>query len=563
MLSLVSSSETLSDAESEEIAFIEKHLPVDTLILFRQLATKDAIVTARQLKKEEEKKAADAKKSGSWFGLWGKPKEAAEHADLEGDVSLAQLQSDLENAISTSLTDPAAFTIDLQFNSSTELTIWNDANKVITFEMAVVADAKIRPDRMSASVALTNLQISDDFTPNPLIGHLVKVISDYGQESAVPLSIEFENLNGAITISLRASRLQLCVNKYCVQQLLSILEIPLSASSSEILALQETQRAFQAKASVKRISIDKPNRRPSTAFALSALGASDLIRGSEENLTEVKSTLHIRFDAYAPQIIIPENSVEEKGYLLLDAGHLTVNGDMGPAGMSWDVRFHAINVAMPLHIGDINCVKPSYLIRPFDIELIAQDIDKSKADMTVNMMLTAIQGELDPSKLSRLLYLTEVMSSIFEAPSISLPTDNILEIPDSRTTNPLRPKMNLVVFLPSISLDVQYDQEDPLQKNVLCINYLKVNIATRAYDMQASLELRSLSVQDNMRFESQKQLAYTPVGDHQCLVLIDVKKISNRRSPLYQESDPFGNIVEIKFGSLILNTDARNLLHLR
>lgn len=553
--------EMLSEAEIEEIDFIEKHLPIDTLILFRQLATKDAIVSFRQLKKDQERKAADAKKAGSWFGRWGKSKKDTDPpVDLEGDVSLAQLQSDLENAITTSLTDPSAFTMDISFKSSTQLTIWNEVSKVITFEMAIIADAKIRSDRMTASLSLTNLEATDDFTPNPLIRHLVKVIST--KETSIPLFLEFENVNGAISISLRASRLQLCMNKYCVQQLLSILEIPQS-SSSEILALQETQRAFQAKTSVKKISNTKPNRRPSTALALSAIGAADLIRGSEENLTEVKSTLRINFDAYAPQIIIPENSVEEKGYLLLDAGHLVVNGAMGPAGMSWDVRFRAINVAMPLHLDDMNYSKPSYLIRPFDINLLAQDVDKSIADLTVNMMVTAISGELDPSKLSRLLYLTEVMSSIFEAPSISFPTENVLEIPDARTTNPFRSKMNLIVFIPTISIDVHYGQDNPLQKNILRINYLKANVTTRAYDMHASLELRSLSVQDNMRFESQKQLAYTPDNDQQCLVLIDVKKISNRRSPFYQDSDPFGNIIEVKFGSLILNTDARNLLHLR
>jgi hypothetical protein len=239
---------------------------------------------------------------------------------------------------------------------------------------------------------------------------------------------------------------------------------------------------------------------------------------------------------------------------------------MGPAGMSWDVHLKAVNVAMPLCVSDFNGTKPIYLIRPFDIEVLAQDVDKKKADMTVAMSITAISGELDPAKLSRLLYLTEVMSSIFEAPSLTFPTDNVLDIPDARVANPLRPQMNLVMFIPSITIDVQYgsSDDDPLrvQKNILKIDYLKADVTTRVYDMHASLELRRLSVEDTMRCETQKRLASTP-DDKESLVLIDVKKISNRRSPFYRESQPYGNIIDVRFGTLILNTDARNILHLR
>jgi hypothetical protein len=568
--------ETLSEAEIEEIDFIEKHLPIETLIIFRQLAIKDVIVRNRHQKKEEEKKAAESKKAGgsSWFGSWGKAKkvdliETMNEIPSEGDVSLTQLQSDLENAITSSLTDPAAFTIDVTFHSSTQITIWNDLHKVTTIDMACSAEAKIRPDRMIAFLALTHLQVVDDFTPNPLIGNLMSVIpteDNTQQQFLHPFCIQFENNDNKININIKASRLQLCLNKYCVQQLLSILEIPPSTSSpsSDILALQETQRAFQARASVKTVPISKTksNRRPSTASALTAIGASDLIRNTEET-TEVKSTLHISFDAYAPQIIIPENSVQEIGYLLLDAGHLMIDGDMGPAGMSWDVNLKSVNVAMPLCVSDFNGTKPIYLIRPFDIEILVQDIDKRKADMTVAMSITAISGELDPAKLSRLLYLTEVMSSIFEAPTLSFSTDNVLDIPDARVVNPLQSQMNLMIFIPSITIDVQYGSSDhPLQKNILCIDYMKADVTTRVYDMHASLELRRLSVEDNMRYETQKQLVSTP-NDHESLVFIDVKTISNRRSPFYKESLPYGNIIDVRFGTLILNTDARNILHLR
>lgn len=378
-------------------------------------------------------------------------------------------------------------------------------------------------------------------------------------------------------IYFRASRLELCLNKYCIQQLLSILEIPPSTTPSSILALQETQRAFQAKNSIKKASggsggnssdgngnTPKANRRPSTTTtALSVIGASDLIRNDEYESTEAKSTLEIKFEAYAPTIIIPENSCCDIGYLLLDAGYLTIDGAMGPAGMKWNVKFNSINAAMPLKFDDIHGItKPLYLIRPFDIEVIAQDIDKIKADMTVQMKVSQISGELDPTKMSRLLYLTEVMSTIFETPTITFPTDNVLDTPDSRVVNPNKNQMNLTVFIPSITIDLQYGP-DPLQKNILCVDLLNANVTTRVYDMQAILELRGLSVQDDMRFETQKYLASTPLSGKESLITIDIKKLSNKRSPFYLERDPFGTIINVKFGTLILNTDARNILHLR
>ena len=145
-------------------------------------------------------------------------------------------------------------------------------------------------------------------------------------------------------------------------------------------------------------------------------GGVDNKRADNTPLHDSNNDLEIIFEVQAPKIIVHLDSSSDCGYLLLDTGYLTVKGLLNSFRMSWDVSLKEVNASMPHSLKDMysSDVKSLYLIKPFHIAAKVQTTDTSTADMTVDVSVSPeVRGELDPSKLARLLKVLPVITATF------------------------------------------------------------------------------------------------------------------------------------------------------
>ena len=596
--------EPLSDSEEAELDLIERTLPVDSLLLYRRAAVKDAIVRNKRKKREVAKAEAEAK-AKSWFGGWGwGGGHKSAPAVAEGDVSLEELQMDLEKEIHAHLGDTGAFTLDVSFVSSTVVSVTTHGQGIATMKMGLSASCSVRGDGMQAEVQMTNLLVTDEFTPSPVIPDLIAVRSTHTHTSPAhpssPFTVNFRNTNGKIHVAVRALPLQVTFNKFCIQQLLGVVQV--SSPHTPLSELKQLQDAYTvATASSRRVASDSEGS--SAWYALATGQVTDVPSGGDEDEEDVSnseetntqdharrssvtSSIEVDFEAEAPKIVIPEDSCHDMGFLLLDTGRLMVSGEMGSAGMAWQVKLCAINAALPRSVDELSAcsAQSHYLIRPFDVEVDAQSIDKTSGDMTVAIrVIPNIRGELSADKLSSLMHILDVLPSTFSklpsdddqdgdtAPADSHRTDAVVSAPaaasaassltfiDSRAVDPTQRNMVMVATIPAISLDLQYGSSDT-KKITLGIDMLRVDITTRPYDMHLALDVRSMSIQDFTRAESQLYLARSPPEEQESLVHITYTKLNHIKSPLYTS---FGTEISVEMNKLLLNSDSGTLLHLR
>ena len=580
----------LSQSEEAELDRIERTLPVDSLVLYRQLAIKDAIVRNKQIK-QDVAKAAAAAKSKSWFGSWGGG--GKNETVAVGDVSLDDLQRDLEQAMHTHLGDMGSFTVDFSFLSSTFLTVTASGRSIAHMRMGLSANCTLRGEGMHAVVQMTDLLVTDEFTPSPVIQNLIAVRSSVeSSPEQSPFTVTFRNSNDKIHVAVRALPLQITLNKFCIQQILSIVQV--SRAQSALSELRQLQDAYtMATAAYRPAGSDTGQEGVSSTSAWYALaaaqlqqqphGSDDESRSGSDAPDRVRSSapsIEVVFEADAPKIVIPEDGCSDMGFLLLDTGRLTVTGEMGPAGMAWQVKLCAINAALPRSVDELYTFNGhcNYVIRPFDVGVDVQTIDKSSGDMTVAINVSpSILGELSADKLSRIMHIIDIVPSTFDklplesgnhevtasataVPDI-IPTAaaSSLTFIDSREVDPCQRDIVVIATIPAISLQLQYGS-DYKERVLLSIDLLSTDITMRPYDMHIAFDLKSLSIQDFTRDESQINLARTPLEGHESLVHISYTKLNHIKSPLYKE---FGTEVLVEFNKLFLNSDASTLLHLR
>ena len=252
-----------------------------------------------------------------------------------------------------------------------------------------------------------------------------------GQEQKVSkpsFTVTFEQVSGKNVLKIASLPLEFCLNRLCVQHVIGIFVYPRPPppGKSQEEAAAHTRR--------KRQEAQEALMKATSGMTAGTEGINEGNNGSGVTSTseaktkppEYDSAFELIFEAHAPKIIIPEDSSNDRGYLLLDTGKLKVRGLVGPEGMSWDLSLNHVNAGMPLHVQDmynLESLSELYLIKPFDIGCQIQNIDKSHADMNVDVSFDPeFRGELNARKLERLLKVLGVASkTLFQRPTFDMP----------------------------------------------------------------------------------------------------------------------------------------------
>jgi hypothetical protein len=134
-----------------------------------------------------------------------------------------------------------------------------------------------------------------------------------------------------------------------------------------------------------------------------------------------KGIVVIEVEIFAPKFIIPENPDFESRCLFIDAGHLSMKGEIDSSGMNLAIQLSNISIAMPMSPKemlegniDSQLLMSYYLLKPFSVNIDVSNIDKSIALINIDGYITpSIQAEIDAEKIIRLIQVALLIVGTF------------------------------------------------------------------------------------------------------------------------------------------------------
>ena len=516
---------SLPDTDTNDLMEIEEELPVEALIVFRQIAKREKTREALELRRR-----TGVVMNRTWWGwLSG---EAIEGTVEPDDVSIQALEAKLmDDGVSDSA---KSFILRLGIASSATLLISEGQRPIALASMDMTLNMDVKSERFVALLSIGNICLEDQCTVNPIISKIVKVQRNKpsGEEEVVSSTFDVNYVvDGSKTkVKIEALPLEFTLNKEPIQRILGFFTV---------FAMDEV-RYMHRKPAITRFKKRKQR-----------------VKMNEEGF-------ELTFEAEAPKIIIPEDSCVDKGYLLLDTGHLIVIGHLGLKGMEWDVVLTEVNAGMPCSARDLYGFRTEnlYLIRPFDVSVQMQTVDKTSSDMVVDVLIKPnLTGVLDSSKLAKLLHISRLTTSTF-TDRASTDTARYETLPSQTSQfedeDLTRVLMLVRVKILEVALDLEYGNsaEDHL---ILSVRALDVKYFGRQLDTNILVDLNSIKIDDSSRAMSQRTLAWTPAANRN-LIKFSYTYIRSVRSPVYLQ---YASEVIVNFANLALNADESTVLNLR
>lgn len=451
-------------AESIEIAEIEESLPFDSLLIFRKLAAVEMLkekmddkgkkttlgyskpkehdsITASDYSKsvsEISSPSSSTQKSMSSFFSWGKKPASAQAVaskspvsttatskssttvssldkksdiyddEMEDMILIEKIQLQLQ--VDDSVADE--FPVRLSLEASTEVFITSSKQPIIDITMGMRADVEVKPQRVFVAFALGNMKVEDKYTMNPTEKYLMKPQISSNSKNPQQFQVMFESLPSTFTSSLTfvAIPMDITFNSECFQKLLEI---------------------FLYQPPVIQTATAKPTK--SQILAALSNYAKEVTSG-----TNAAGTMALNVRIESPTIILPRNpKSDNEGYLLLDCGNFNLYGKISASGVKLDTKVTGINIGMPdntQHRYDLQ-TRGQYLVNPFDVGLVIQNFDKSKAELTLAFDITpSIKANIDVIKLRRFMaVILKVINTITQSTTF-LKDEAVARTEDLRTT---------------------------------------------------------------------------------------------------------------------------------
>jgi hypothetical protein len=577
--------EKLDAADEAALNSIEEVLPLCALTVFREEAVRLAItemefqkaVVARPLSikpvKQEEKKSATEEKKASFFSGWfssskkspveSAPKKVATKEPSsptpseEDDVALMQnveskirkMEEESQTAVNSS------FGLRLRLVSSTKLNVTYEKVPLLNVSMNLGAAVEMRFTNILIHCDFGNVFVKDLFSQKPYNRDIIQMLPDHGSSNKLiggqqnfPSQFGFDLSIIQEKVKVKVSSLPLLFtwNEECIKKIVDFFKIDdLNPSGYDGSVADYNQ---------SNVKLAKTNTQ---AF--------------------VEVEIHV----YAPKVLIPENPKYEERCLLLDAGVLSMTGRIDSAGMNWNLGLNRINLALPstkVEALEKDKSPDAYLIKPFDVSLKIQDIDKTAADLSLDGLISpSIRAEFDAEKIIRLIQAVLMVIGTFTDD-----TSEKAQVPKSIKAEPRRgsvmkldshnpPKENRRgSIMPGSSMvtTTTNKQTNPLKIHfdlaglecvlkisdnhyaTLKFTDLNFSFLDRPHDTLLDFTMNSLELTDSNRYPgfehviSAKSKSQTSAKD---LVHIQYFIIKDKRSPVFHG---FQNEIEIDFADI-------------
>lgn len=581
----------LTAEEEEKLDTLEEEIPLDTLIIWKGVVLAEAKKgrIAKQVSKDLDRdvKTPAGRLTGYFSKLWNGSRNEEDDAVMiykeeveEGDISVDDLVMNViqEEQATPKVVDYELFQVSMVATGGVRL-YGNGRVSLLEARNSFQVLAKQKGEALGVRFILDELFIKDLYTPTPVFN---QILGPEGEEKDSILDVNFSTDGHRTDLLVKSRPLIIAYNRGWVGSLLQVFRPP-----------------------------------PGYSEALAEVAAQNLTAARDVAKNALKDrVLNIDMDIAAPKLYIPIKESEDKGFLLLDNGHLTFKGCTitdDPGASKWDLKVSNIQSKMPP-------TKKSWLehpdkyqgqiIEPFGISVVMQ-ISPHEEDAGVLIdaqILGQVKGIMEPQRLENLLYIVTNLGlpeqedenqvqvlveehfgadlSGFHTQTLDTAELEKTKIYDAEAENgeeetprsreivevgakdegkqeiisPTKVNLSITVVIPEVLMDLESDEGDKLF--VLSTNNLNVSLVSRAYDSTLEVNLATFSIIALKRpKDCFDHLALTEAEEGQYLVHFVMKNYQEKsKSPDYEG---FDRILILEFAKLSLNADAKTVVSLK
>jgi hypothetical protein len=228
---------SLSDSEQDECVFLEEELPLEALVVFRQLAKREQ---AQEALKDRRHSVAVANRS--WWG-WLAGEDISSSAVESDDVSIKALEAKLLESQDADVAAKNNYLLRFCISSSATLLLADNYAPIVYAVMTAFASTDVKSDATSAYVSIGSISLEDRFTVSPVISKLIDVHREFeateggqgdsAQQPSSSFEVTYVQSGNNTRIKVDALPLVFTINKSCVQRLLDFFTPPEGGGGQE------------------------------------------------------------------------------------------------------------------------------------------------------------------------------------------------------------------------------------------------------------------------------------------------------------------------------------------
>lgn len=476
----------------------------------------------------------------------------------------------------------ATFTLEMAVDSSFSLKVTSNRLPVATLRLAVAMECTLRANGYIGHLAVMDFVILDDVTEHPVFSHLValqrsrkhmtvrsertlsrELLStnpSESNESDCPVLINVESKIKKTTVVVVAAPLEICCNPLCIQRILDVVMLPKNQTGKPKIAKKYHDMFAVTDAELSKVESNSLLVDRASMDTEAASAGMDFMLGSVE----------VRLEVSAPKIIFPEDSSSDVGYLLVDMGHLSVIGTTSFSGISWSTALTEVRLGMPKTAENMYNYHHTHarLVNPFAVITTIRTQKKACLVVAIDATVdTCISGDIDPSKLARLLRIWDIVSHTFFRMRSLYRLKQMIVQASTSTDVQLIYRSAIDFSLAVVDINIVVEEVQLICHNFESNNSVLVRICQLSskvfkdlYDMQVDVNLLSMTVEDRSRHPNQRQIVTAPNDGGENFVRLNLVLIRDRKSPRFVEC---GTVVDVQCGRLIINSDGASLHHFR
>ncbi len=419
-----------SSLQKNHMQELEEKIPLTNLIVFRHLAAREMQVEAHTRRQTAERLARDTlarnrrnkanssssssstpltgvsaasasvsapSKSWWWYGSSPNPNVTtvaagrqlsttginddyeATPTNNDDDVPLSSLVSIFESDIASDVAEGSVHTVTrdednvtddkcmfrLRAASTASLSLLSYGSPVARATMTLSVQGSMSLLSIDAKCDLSNTSVVDLFSVNPMSSYIMAVDETHSDKKIPTISIRICTANKKTTVKISALPVTLTLNKDCMKQLFNMFALPAASESKKTSTFKFSRGVLAARKSSRRSLSRHISRGRHSLLA----GSTPMPKAVVDVLDQEGSTVEIIVEVHAPKILVPEDNTANQGYLLLDAGYLSLKGVILPEGMTWNISLTNINASMPILSG-FNPSTCFYLIKVIFFQFI-------------------------------------------------------------------------------------------------------------------------------------------------------------------------------------------------
>eukprot|EP00752_Nemacystus_decipiens_P006311 g5691.t1 len=617
----------LTAQEHRRFDELEETLPLQAMIMFRTMARKEL-----QRKRAEERASSGRKdndpadKKGGARGWWENIFSGDKAEDREdGDVAIEDLTASFKDDAESRKVRPDYLQMRVTVRPQGSIRLYARRDlPLVEARMVASATIELREDAsMAFSFRLSRLDVHDLFTQGAVFPHMLKVGGhEDGGDSSTPelnkarakvAAIVAAGAVGSIKKSKHSDRpgavqgtddedVLVCVN---VAMTKTALKVAVCALPTDV--------AYNREAVVAVASVFSARPAETEAAMSSATKGLEVAQQKTKELAGL--SISVSLDVAAPRIVVPVSSSRDDGFVLLDMGHMQVEGGSADGGaMEYRAELSDVNVRLPAKKALLIKGTGDAIVEPFKIKAHAtigggevEGVSKPAMALKVEVM-PGVKGVVSPAKISGLFRVLDYVTMADlkaegeqEYPPIGLAAPNtavggggagverlgeegLVAVGsddgmggEEEEDKGLRESEQLVMLelhmkLPTIALLLVEADEDSTNKNsglLMEAAGMSMDLTTSRQDMAVQLHLDAVTLQDRARPDDSpfKNMIYSVPDETSHGGLIHVAYWAStggvRRVPpasIVETNEEYDMVVDARFSTLKMALDRESVV---